>query len=219
MEHLRYQPTLKHLQLVAPQWLQSGRYLICAVCDATAEILFLRGVKTGALLLSAMLLQPSVLVMGLMGVLATLVFARVTQLGQAYLERGPLLFNPLLAGLSVGYLFQLSPASLFLAATAGILAFILTYGLSHILYTYFLLPVLSLPFIAVSWIIHLAAFRYAGLQHAIVPAYAYSIGMPVYLEGFLRTLGLIFFLPNIWVGMVVAVLLLCNSRIQFLLAG
>ncbi len=42
--------------------------------------------------------------------------------------------------------------------------------------------------------------------------------MPIYIEGFLRTLGLIFFLPNIWVGIVVAVLLLWNSRIQFLLA-
>ncbi|MBR8833435.1 MAG: urea transporter [Stigonema ocellatum SAG 48.90 = DSM 106950] len=192
--------------------------LVRAVCAATAEILFLRGVRTGALLLGAMLLQPSVLVMGLMGVLAAVAFARVAQLGQTYLERGPFLFNPLLAGLSVGYLFQPSAAALFLAATAGVLAFVLTYTASHILYTYLLLPILSLPFIAVSWIVHLAAFHYAGLQHAIVPAYAYSIGMPVYIEGLLRTLGLIFFLPNIWVGMVVALLLLWNSRIQFLLA-
>lgn len=200
------------------QWLQTLRHLVSALCAATAEIMFLRGVRAGALLLSAMLLQPGVLVMGIFGVLAAVTFARVTKLNATYLERGPFLFNPLLAGLSVGYLFRPSAPSLFLAAAAGILAFVLTWTLSHVLYTFFLLPVLSLPFVAVSWSVHLAAFRFAGLQHAVVPAYAYSIGLPVPLEGFLRTLGLIFFLPNVWVGMVVALLLLFNSRIQFLLA-
>ncbi len=200
------------------QWLQMTQHLLRAVCAATAEIVFLRGVRVGALLLSAMLLQPSVLIVGLIGVLATVAFARVTQLGQTYLERGPFLFNPLLAGLGVGYLFQPSAASVFLAAIAGILAFVLTWTLAHVLRTFFFLPVLSLPFVAVRWSVHLAAFRYAGLQHAQVHAYAYSIGLPVPLEGFLRTLGMIFFLPNVWVGIVVALLLLVNSRIQFLLA-
>ena len=193
-------------------------WFIKALCGATAEILFLRGVAIGAVLLTAMLLQPGVLIMGLMGVFATLLFTRLTQLEHTSLLQGAFLFNPLLAGLSVGYLFQPGIASLFLAGVAGILAFVLTWALSHFLRTFFFLPVLSLPFIVVSWVVHLAAFRYAGLQPAILPPHAYSIGLPIYLEGFLRTLGLIFFLPNVWVGMVVAILLLFNSRIQFLLA-
>jgi len=200
------------LKLQIPyQWLR-------ALCAATAEILFLRGADTGALLLTAMLLQPAVLLLGLTGVLAALLFAGVLQLDPSDRNRAPLLFNPLLAGLSVGYLFQPSAPALFLAAAAGVLAFLLTWTLSHILKTFLWLPVLSLPFILVSWIVHLAAFRYAGLQHAILPAHAYTIGLSPPLEGFLRTLGLIFFLPNVWVGMVVALLLLFNSRIQFLLA-
>jgi len=189
-----------------------------AIFAATAEILFLRGWGIGAVLLIAMVLQPGVLAMGLTGIVAAVTFAKLLQLDESYLQRGAFLFNPLLAGLSVGYLFQPGAASLFLAAVAGLLAFVLTWTLAHILRTFLFLPVLSLPFIGVSWVVHLAAFRYAGLQHAIVPAHAYSIGLPLPLEGFLRTLGLIFFLPNIWVGMVVAVLLLFNSRIQFLLA-
>ncbi|OLP19784.1 hypothetical protein BST81_03605 [Leptolyngbya sp. 'hensonii'] len=191
--------------------------LLQAVCAATSEILFLRGILPGALLLSAMLLQPSVLAMGLVGVFAAVAFARITQLGQTYLGQGPFLFNPLLAGLGVGYLFQLSPAALFLAAGAGVLAFLLTWVLSHVLRTFFYLPVLSLPFVVVSWVVHLAAYRYAGLKAAVVPVYAYTIGLPLPIEGFLRTLGLIFFLPNVWVGIVVVALLLVNSRIQFLL--
>ncbi|MGE5659535.1 MAG: urea transporter [Actinomycetota bacterium] len=201
---------------VLPEWRLPG--LLLALCAATAEILFLRGVKAGALLLIVMLLQPSVLIMGLVGVAAAVTFARIAQLGQADLERGPFLFNPLLAGLSVGYLFRPSPASLFLAAAAGVFALVVTWVLAHVLRTFFWLPVLSLPFVAVSWTVHLAAFRYAGLQPAIVPSHAYTMGWPLCWEGFLRTLGLIFFLPNIWVGMVVALLLLLNSRIQFLLA-
>jgi urea transporter/murein DD-endopeptidase MepM/ murein hydrolase activator NlpD len=193
--------------------------IITSVCAATAEILFLRGIYPGALLLSVMLLQPSVLLMGLLGVFAAVIFAQLTQLGKLYLDNPPFLFNPLLAGLSVGYLFQLSPAAIFLAFVAGIMAFVLTWTLSHVLQTFFYLPVLSLPFIIVSWIIHLAAYHYAGLKTAIVPAYAYSIGWPLPLEGFLRTLGLIFFLPNVWVGIAVISLLLVNSRIQLLLAA
>ncbi|MDF5722141.1 MAG: urea transporter [Rhizonema sp. PD37] len=107
-------------------------------------------------------------------------------------------------------MFQSSAASVFLAAMAGILAFVLTWTLAHVLQTFFFLPVLSLPFVAVSWSIHLAAFRYA-----CTAAYGYSIGLPIPLEGFLRTLGMIFFLPNVWVGILVALLLLVNSRIQF----
>ncbi|MBD2777974.1 urea transporter [Iningainema tapete] len=217
---VHYRLTLKRL-LPITQWtmkrLQTPR-LVRAMCAATAEILFLRGVGAGALLLSAMLLQPAVLLMGLTGVLATVAFARMAKLGQTYLEWGPFLFNPLLAGLGVGYLFQPSAASIFLAAAAGILAFVLTWTLSHVLHTFFLLPVLSLPFVAVSWTVHLAAFRFAGLQLATVHSYAYSIGLPVPIEGFLRTLGMIFFLPNVWIGIIVALLLLLNSRIQFLLA-
>ncbi len=194
-------------------------HIITSICAATAEILFLRGIYPGALLLFVMLLQPSVLLMGLLGVLAAVIFAQLTQLGKFYLDSPPFLFNPLLAGLSVGYLFQLSPAAIFLAFVAGIMAFVLTWTLSHVLRTFFYLPVLSLPFIIVSWIIHLAAYHYAGLKAAIVPAYAYSIGWPLPLEGFLRTLGLIFFLPNVWVGIAVISLLLVNSRIQLILAA
>ena len=199
-------------------WLKTSQSLIASICAATAEILFLRGVKIGAILLAAMLLQPSVLIMGLVGLMAAVIFARVAQLGQTYWGHGPFLFNPLLAGLSVGYLFRPTGASIFLAAAAGIFAFLLTWTLSHVLRTFFFLPVLSLPFVAVSWVVHLAAFRYAGLQPAIVPSHAYTIGLPLWIEGFLRTLGLIFFLPNIWVGIIVGLLLIFNSRIQFLLA-
>ncbi|CAN1209255.1 urea transporter [Tumidithrix helvetica PCC 7403] len=200
------------------KWRQAPQHFLQAVCAAIAEIMFLRGAGMGACLLIAMFLQPSVLIMGLTGLMAAVTFATVAKLKQDYLNFAPLLFNPLLAGLSVGYLFQLSPASLFLSAAAGAFAFVLTWSLSHILRTVLLLPVLSLPFVAVSWIVHLAAFRYAGLQAAILPVHTYTIGLPLEFEGFLRTLGLIFFLPNIWVGIVVMLLLLINSRIQFFLA-
>ncbi len=218
---LKLTPPVSFLQAsnyYLPNWLESLWQLGRSICAATAEIIFLRGISTGALLLAAMLLQPAVLLLGLTSVLAAALFAQLVQLDQNYRDRYPLLFNPLLSGLGVGYLFQPSVSAFFLAAVAGVLTFLLTWTLAHILKTFLWLPVLSLPFILVSWVVHLAAFRYAGLQHAILPAHAYTIGLPLPLEGFLRTLGLIFFLPNVWVGMVVAVLLLLNSRIQLMLA-
>jgi len=211
-------PRDRIIQNILRSPLQYTLQLLRSICAATSEILFLRGIIPGALLLSAMLLQPSVLLLGLVALLAAIAFAHLTQVGQGYREQSPFLYNPFLAGLSVGYLFQLSPAALLLAAASGVLAFLLTWVLAHILRTFFYLPVLSLPFILVSWVVHLAAFRYAGLQAATVPVYAYSIGWALPVEGFLRTLGLIFFLPNVWVGMVVMALLVVNSRIQFFLA-
>jgi urea transporter len=201
-----------------PNWLKSLWQLGRSICAATAEIMFLRGINTGALLLAAMLLQPGVLLLGLTGLLAAVLFAELVQLDRSYRDRAPLLFNPLLSGLGVGYLFQPSLSACFLAAVAGVLTFLVTWTLAHFLKTWLWLPVLSLPFILVSWVVHLAAFRYAGLQHAVLPVHAYTIGLPLPLEGFLRTLGLIFFLPNVWVGMVVMILLLLNSRIQLMLA-
>jgi urea transporter len=214
-------PALSNAQ---PRWhwgqtaIQSIGQLSRSICAATAEIMFLRGIRTGALLLTAMVLQPGVLLLGLTGVIAAVLFAQLVQLTPTDRDRSPLLFNPLLAGLGVGYLFQPSASAIFLAAAAGVLAFLVTWTLSHILKTFLWLPVLSAPFILVSWVVHLAAFRYAGLEHAVLPAHAYTIGLALPLEGFLRTLGLIFFLPNVWIGMVVALLLLLNSRIQFMLA-
>jgi urea transporter len=195
-----------------------------SICAATAEIIFLRGIRTGALLLTAMLLQPGVLSLGLTAVVAAVLFAQLVQLAPTDRNSAdlsvhtPLLFNPLLAGLGVGYLFQPSAPAIFLAAAAGVLAFLVTWTLAHFLKTFLWLPVLSAPFVLVSWVVHLAAFRYAGLPHAILPAHAYTIGLALPLEGFLRTLGLIFFLPNVWVGLIIALLLLLNSRIQFMLA-
>ncbi len=197
---------------------QTPQHLITSICAAVAEIIFLRGAGIGAILIAAMMLQPSVLIMGMTGLFSAIALAAVMQLKRDYLNYAPLLFNPLLAGLGVGYLFQITPASLILAGIAGSLAFVLTWTASHILRTFLLLPVLSLPFVTVSWIVHLAAFRYAGLVPAIAHPHTYSIGLPEFIEGFLRTLGLIFFLPNIYVGIAVMLLLLWNSRIQLMLA-
>jgi hypothetical protein len=49
-------------------------WFIKALCGATAEILFLRGVAIGAVLLTAMLLQPGVFIFGFFGVFFPHVF-------------------------------------------------------------------------------------------------------------------------------------------------
>ncbi len=210
-------PSIRQRQKIKNIW-QTAQHLVTSICAAVSEIIFLRGAGIGSILIAAMMLQPSVLMMGMTGLFTAICLASVMQLKRDYLNYAPLLFNPLLAGLGVGYLFQITPASLALAGIAGSLAFVLTWTLSHILRTFLILPVLSLPFVAVSWIVHLAAFRYAGLIPAIAHSHTYSIGLPEFIEGFLRTLGLIFFLPNIYIGIVVMLLLLWNSRIQFILA-
>ena len=170
-------PSVKQRENFKRFW-QNPKHLVNAICASVAEIIFLRGARIGAILIAAMMLQPSVLAMGMTGLFSAILLASLMQLKRDYLDYAPLLFNPLLAGLGVGYLFQITPASLVLAGVAGSLAFVLTWTLSHILRTFLLLPVLSLPFVAVSWIVHLAAFRYAGLIPAIAHPHTDSILLP-----------------------------------------
>jgi len=204
--------------ILPPSLLKPLGDFIKSLCRATSRVLFLDGAVPGALLLITMLIQPAVLFMGFVGVLGALFFAQIIKLENFYWDRPPYLFNPLLAGLGIGFVFKLSLSSIFLTFITGILTFILTWALSNVLYNLFYLPVLSIPFALVSWLIRLASYHYFSLQLTPYKVYLYSIGLPIPLEGFLRALGSIFFMPNIVVGALALILLAVNSRIHLVLA-
>ena len=103
-------------------------------------------------------------------------------------------------GLSLGYLFQLTPLTLFFVVTAGVAAFILTHSLFSAVWYYLRLPVLSLPFVVVSSLAYLAAGSYTNLYvGALYPRHiaAFETMVPLWLGGFFRSLGVIFFMPSV----------------------
>lgn len=192
-----------------------------ALLDSYSEVLFLKGWKLGGAIMAITLLAPNVALAGMVAVLAAYAFARFIRVGPVFLESGFYTYNPLLVGLSLGYLFRLTPLTLFFVVTAGITAFVLTHGLFSAAWYYLRLPVLSLPFVVVSSLAYLAAGSYTNLY--VDSLYPRSVAaletlLPLWLGGFLRSMGAVFFVPSAVAGALVAGALLSRSRILFLLA-
>lgn len=192
-----------------------------ALLDSYSEVLFLRGWMLGLGILLVTLLAPNVAMAGMVAVIAAYAFARFIGVGSAFLESGFYTYNPLLVGLSIGHLFLLTPLTLFFVITAGITAFLLTHGLFSASWYYLRLPVLSLPFVLVTSIAYLAAGTYTNLYVGALypqPIAAFDSALPLWMAGFFRALGAVFFVPSVLTGALLAVLLLLRSRILFLLA-
>lgn len=192
-----------------------------ALLDSYSEVLFLKGWRLGLAIMAITLLAPNVALSGMVAVLAAYGFARFIGMGAAFLESGFYTYNPLLVGLSLGYLFKLTPLTLFFLVAAGIAALILTHGLFSAGWYYLRLPVLSLPFVIVSSVAYLAAGSYTNLYvGSLYPrsVAAFDTMLPLWLGGFLRSMGAVFFVPSVLAGALIAVALLARSRILFLLA-
>ena len=192
-----------------------------AILNSYSEILLLAGRGLGMVLLAATLVMPHVAIAGLIAVLAAYAFARFIQMDKAYLSSGFYTYNPLLVGLAIGYLFAITPLTVFFIVCAGIFTFVLTIMLHHIFRTYLQLPILSLPFALVSSITYLASLRYAnlfvnGLTPKSVPII--DLSLPIWIAGFFKSLGTIFVLPHVIAGLILAVTLLLTSRILLFLA-
>ena len=193
-----------------------------AVFRSYAEVFFLQGGLVGAALFGITLLNPRLGIAGIIAVLSAYAFARFIGLGRVFLESGFYTCNPLLVGLSIGHLFQLTPLAIFFCIAAGVLTLLVTVTLANIFSVYFRLPLLSLPFVVVSSLAYMASLRYANLLIAGSHSPAFlneDFGLPVWLAGFFKAFGSLLFTPSVVVGGALAALILARSRILFLLAA
>ncbi|MFC1749064.1 urea transporter [Pseudomonadota bacterium] len=185
-----------------------------------SEIFFLQSSLAGALLAVITLVNVNVGVAGMVSVAAAYLFARFIGMSRSFLDSGFYTYNALLVGLSIGYLFALTPLSLFFIITAGIFSYLLSVMLEHLFAYYLKLPALSLPFVLISSTAYLASYNYSNLY--VVGSYSpldtSSIMLPYWVEGFFVALGAILFSPNVYAGALFAVVIFSVSRILFLLA-
>ena len=197
------------------------RPIINSVLNSYSGILFLARPAAGlAILLFSVLISPNLGLSALVCVSSAYLFARILGLKEDFLRLDFYIYNPLLVGLSIGYFFKIDPLSLLFLVLMGIFTFLLTYGLSSAFWYYFRLPVLSLPFVVGSLIAALASYRYSNLFVKSLykfPTFSY-FSLPLWLEGFLRSLGAIFFMPQVMVGLGLFLVILFSSRIMALLS-
>ncbi len=174
----------------------------------------------GAGLCVVSVFNPNVGLAGLISVLAAYGSARLIRMHKAFLESGYYTFNPLLVGLSLGYIYKLTPVTIFFVVAAGILTIMVTIILANIFALYLKIPILSLPFVIVSTITYLASLKYSNLVSVgqSMPAWLNDpLGMPLWLAAFFKALGAMFFTPSVIVGLAFSLILLLRSRILFLM--
>jgi len=192
--------------------------LIYNILKPYSAILFLNNKFAGLFLLAITFINPSVAVSGILAVIFTLLFAALLGLKEVYLSHGFYIYNSLLVGMGVGYLFTPTIISVVLIAIASSLTFMLSFMLNR-LFSVYKIPILSLPFSIITMFIYLASLKYSGLLSSLVNnATIYDITLPLIVSGFLKSFGTIFFLPNNIAGILMISLVLYFSRIVVIMA-
>jgi len=192
--------------------------MISILLKPYSSILFLDNRVAGFIMLCITFLNPSVALSGIAAVIFTILFAEFISLQEAYLSQGFYIYNSLLVGMGIGYIFTPSLLSMLLIAISAAFTFMFSFMLNRLFSTY-KIPILSLPFSIVTMFLYLASLKYSGLLTTLANNTThFDIVAPLFLSGFLKSFGTIFFLPTNIAGAMIFVLVLFFSRIVAIMA-
>lgn len=191
-----------------------------ATLTAYAQVLFSPNPWAGLLfLLATFVAVPAHGVAGLVGLASAQFWAWALRRPAAHLADGFYGFNGLLVALALGLYFRPSPTFYLLLLVASLLTVIMGAALRNAAERLFALPVLSLPFVLVSWVALLAARRFAAVEVALDPILTAHLGeglvqpwAPDWVALYLRSLGAVFFQLSTASGALVLAGLLLASR-------
>ena len=189
--------------------------------NSYADIFFIKGAYNGLGILLITFLNYNAGLSGVVAVFSAYFFARFLGLKGEFLSTGYYTYNALLVGLSIGFLFKFSLLSLPLIIIAGCLTLIITATSSKVFQNLFNLEILSIPFMVISTLVYLSVGSFTNLfvnelytQQSILNLDF----LPLWLSGYFSSLGAIIFMPNEVTGLLIAMLLIFNSRILFFLS-
>jgi len=179
-----------------------------------ASLLFLNNEIVGFILFLVSFINPSVAISGLAALIFTILFAEFINFRESYLENGFYLYNSLLVGMGVGYLFSPTFLSIFLIMVLSVFTFLLSYVL-YIIFSNYKIPILSLPFSIVTIIVYLASLQYTHLFSNLVHNHMlFDISITPFVDAFFKAFGTIFFLPNVFAGGIIFLIILFFSRVM-----
>ncbi len=186
-----------------------------------SQVLFTRNRLVGLALLLATLIKPLLGAMGLLSVLVSFLIVRALRLSPVFARDGVFGYNPLLVGLALGAFLEPSPATVALVVFGAAAVVFVQAALESLLRDLLRLPVLSLPFVLVTLTLLAVVPLVAGVEPVSFNE-PWQMGglcwLPSWGEYYLRTLGAIFFQPELVSGLLVMVALLLFSRIALLLS-
>ena len=193
----------------APRAGAAGQRLAETVALTYAQLLFSRSPRVGALLLLATATRPPAALAGLSAVLLALATARALGLDPDQRRSGQLSYNALMVGLAVAAVAPLTPPTLAVLAVGVVASVLVTAALHVALGVGHGLPVLTLPFLAVFYVV-------AG---ALPPGGPHPLPAASLPAAFLEALGCILCAPRVDAGLLVLAALLAHSRIAAGLAA
>ncbi len=185
-----------------------------------SQILFSRDRWVGVLILAATLVRLDLFFFGLIAVFLANGFALSLHLSKSAIKKGMFGYNGLLIGLAFPCLFKINAPLIVIFVMAVFATTLINAALQASLGYYFSLPVLTLAFLIVMYLV-LAAFPsiqgMAWNTKWAVPA-AFTFSMPELVEAYFKSLGAIFFTPNMVSGAIIFIALLVFSRIATVLS-
>jgi len=198
--------------------MQKYKIFLYTVLKPYSSILFLNNKFAGLVMLFITFLNPSVALSGIAAVIFTILFAEFLKLQDAYLYQGFYIYNSLLVGMGIGYIFHPSWISISLIAISAAFTFMFSFMLNR-LFSVYKIPILSLPFSIVVMFIYLASLKYSGLLSTLVNnSTNFDIELPAILSGFFHSFGMIFFLPTNIAGILIFALVFYHSRFIAIMA-
>jgi len=214
---------------------QSMTALLTYVSRHYAAILFCDSPALGLMLLAITFTIPNIGIAGFIALMSAYLFAlrfnflrkssatvihgaasHVTQKNDKPIQE-PLIYNSLLLGLSLGSLYQLNAQLVLLIVIGAVFSVMLTQFLANLLWRAGHLPVLSLPFVLMTWLTWLSAKSMSGLQALSYTWPVHGMDLPG-LSGVFKTLGLFFFIPYPLAGLLMMLGIAWTSRYLALLA-
>jgi len=196
---------------------QYKKFLLSAIKPYSA-LLFVNNTSAALFLMAVTFLNPSLALSGVIAVICTIIFAAFLEFDESYLAEGFYIYNSLLVGMGIGFIFTLSWMSVVLIAIASAFTFMFSFMLNR-LFSVYKIPILSLPFAIMTVFVYLASLHYSGLLSSIVNnAVMYDIELPLFIGAFFKSFGTIFFLPSHLAGLLMFFITLFFSRIIPLMA-
>jgi urea transporter len=185
-----------------------------------SQILFSKDRWVGVMILAATAVHRDLFFCGLIAVCLANGFALFLHLSKNAIKKGMFGYNGLMIGLAFPSLFKINAPLLVIFVMAVFATTLVTAALHAALGYYFNLPVLTLPFLIVMYLV-LAAFPsiYGMAWNKQWTAFnAFTFSMPELVEAYFKSLGAIFFTPNVLSGVIIFISLLIFSRIATLLS-
>lgn len=198
-----------------------------AIPNSYATTMFSESRGVGMALLALTLVSPIVGLSGLLGLILGMLVSRILGFEGWDSSSGVLGFNSLLISLAIAYYYPLAAMRLSvfpflgLLVVASICTLLLYVGINYLTQSWFKMPSMSLAFSISAtffWYYMVRSGYFTGSGFLKPLLIDMNLSLPWFWNDYFLSMASIMFVPDIVVGMAVALVLFCISRIGFMLS-